>query len=298
MAIVKTLNDLDFSPRLIMGVEGEKNSGKSALLLGAALSCPPVTLMRLDFASQGVLRAAKEYGLEDSIRILDYDIDIAKDLESQAAAARKVTQSVQGKSQKDKDAIEREAQRQVEEAQSLAQIVAEDFRKDYAEALELDGTVMIDTFTEVYDMERLALFGMLRQVPQLQYEKSNKAMLHYLNLAEGSKSNLILINKLKDEWAKGGDGKQNKTGRMQPDGWDKLEYPAHVMIRLFRKGTKSDPTRTGQIQTAPGEFCMQFLKCNDKGDDDLTGTIHEIDSALGGFDLIGKLVFGAEWGKQ
>lgn len=295
MAQVKTLNDIDFRPRLIIGVEGEKNSGKTVFGVSAALFRPPLTLMRLDFASKGALRAAKENGLEGSIRLLDYDVDIARDLEAQAFAAKKLAKDAKGKSQREVQQLEAEAERQLAEAQSRAQIVAEDFRKDYAAALSLGGTVMIDTFTEVYDMERLALFGMLRQVPQLQYEKSSKAMLHYINMAEQSESNLIVLNKLKDEWITGADNKKYKSGKMVTDGWDKLEFPAHIMLRLYRAGTKSDPTRTGAPLNAPGAFYMQFLKCNDKAEDDLTGTVHQIESALMGFNQVGELVFGKEW---
>ena len=296
MAQVKTLNDIDFRPRLIIGVEGEKNSGKTALGISAALFRPPLTLMRLDFASTGALRGAKEEGLEKDIRILDYDIDIARDLEAQAAADKKLAKEGAGKSQREIDAITKKVEMELNEAQSRAQAVAEEFRKDYATALSLGGTVVVDSFGEVYDMERLALFGMLRQVPVMQYEKSNKAMLHYLNLAEESESNLILLQKLKEEWVKGSDGKSYKSGKMVTDGWDKLEFPAHLMVRLYREGTRSDPTRSGPPSTVPGQFCMQFLKCNDKAEDTLTGTIHVIDSPLTGFDQIGRLVYGDEWG--
>ena len=298
MSQARTLNDLDFRPRLIMGVEGEKGSGKTALLLSAAMVRPPLSLMRWDFASVGALRAAKKMGLEDSIFVRDYLVDAVVDMEKQAFEAKKyaaeLKKSEGNKNPKALAEAMKLADSHLATVKSNAEEVFDDFLNDYKEALLLGGTVAIDTGMELYQAARLATFGLLRQVPQLQYEKTNKLMLDIIAMADNSESNLIFVNKLRDEWSER-DGKKYKTGKMITEGWDGLEYPAHVMLRLYREGTKSDPTREGPITATPGQFCLQFLKCNDAPEDKLTGTCHIVEDPMMGFDQVGRLVFEEDW---
>ena len=298
MSEARTLNDLDFRPRLIMGVEGEKGSGKTALMLSAAVVRPPLSLMRFDFASVGALRAAKKAGLEDSIFIHDYVVDIAVDMEKQAFEAKKLAAEVKKNEGKNAKAIA-EAMKAADAAlagvKSNAEEVYDDFLTDYREALSLGGTVAVDTGMELYQAVRLSLFGLLRQVPQLSYDRANKVMLDLFALAEGSESNFIFCNKLRDDWAEGSDGKKHMTGKMVTDGWKDVDYPAHAIVRMYREGTKSDPTREGSVQAIPGVFCFQFLKCNDATEDTLTGTCHQVGDPLMTFNQIGELVYGDDW---
>lgn len=295
MSQARSIDDLDLRPKLIMGVEGEPNSGKSALALSSAMSRPPLTYLRFDYASYGAFRAVKKAGLSAVINLHDYDIDVTVDKSEQAFQAKELARKAKGKPQREVDALQKEADILLSGVRSEAQKVYDDFMKDYVEGLERGGTVAIDTFTEVYQMVRLSIFGLLRQVPQMAYERSNKEMLHLINLAEASDANLILLNKVRDEWGKDGEGKNQRTGRMITDGWDGLDYPAHVMVRVFREGTRTDPNHSGKPLEAPGGFQMLFTKCNDKESDDLTGTVHEIPEPLLGFDQIGQLVYGDDW---
>lgn len=298
MSLARTLDDLDFKPKLILGVEGERGSGKTALGLSAAMVRPPLTHMRWDFASTGALRAIRKAGLNDSVTIRDYIVDLAIDMEKQAFEAKKLAAELkknEGRNSKAMAEAIRVADAALAGVKSNAEEVYDDFLADYKEALTLGGTVLIDTGMELYQAVRLSIFGLLRQVPQMQYEKTNKIMMDLMAMAEGAESNLIFINKLRDDWQEGSDGKRHMTGKMIPDGWKELEWPAHVMVRTYREGTKSDPTRDGPVVSVPGAFCFQFTKCNDKEIDDLTGTCHQVGDPMMGFDQIGRLVFGEDW---
>lgn len=297
-----TLDQLNLRPRLIVSVEGERGTGKSEMaMLSTLLSRPPVTALRFDFASVGVLRKIKSLGLADQFTMYDFDLNLAKDATEKAFAAKVALQEL--KKAKDKNAAAvaaaiQEADMTLAATKSEASKVREEFDAAFEAGVAAGGTVVIDGGDVWYEMVRLAELGLLKQIPQMYYEKVNKAMDHYINQIVFSECNLVITNKLKDEWVKtssGDDGreKSHRTGRMEMVGWDRIEYAAHAMIRLYREGHKSDPNRNVAIPPAlGGDFYMQILKCNDKAS--LEGECYQITDSMSGFDQLGELVYGKE----
>ena len=97
------------------------------------------------------------------------------------------------------------------------------------------GTVAIDTFTEAYDLCRLARLGKLEQVPPLKYVEVNKEIRELVRLAYESKMNTVFVHKMKAEWIGG-----QKTANFELMGWGDIEYNTQLNLRPFTVVEKPD----------------------------------------------------------
>lgn len=259
----KTLDKMVIPTRMIVSVEATEGCGKTAFGLGAARTGRPVYLQRFDRASEGALALARKEGLD--VRLKDYDFDLVKD--------------------------ELEPNR----VKSIAQEVFAEYQNDYRQVISDGGVVLADTFTEVWELARLAEFGKTTQVQPHMYPRLNAKFRHMLNLVVMSPCSAIFIHKLKDVWEnkETTNGlKSYKTGDVERSGFSDIGYAAHIMVRLYRTGMKGDPN--GEDLEPSRDFMMRIIKCNPKAD--LVGMDIPIDDPLGGFDVLGQLIFEEEWG--
>ena len=128
----------------------------------------------------------------------------------------------------------------------------------YSLAAAGDGTVVIDTDTELYELLRLARFGKLTQVMPHHYGPVNAEFRDIVRGAYDVRCNLFLIGRLGDEWMNDAAGKGNKTGARIRKGFGDLPYLTQINAlceRVDRVGGGSD----FQVQI---ESCRQNPECN------------------------------------
>jgi hypothetical protein len=294
------LSAMEFKQRLIVSCEGERGSGKSAFGVFAVMVRPPLSIHRFDYASEGVLRYAQKMGFGDDIYVYDYNIDLAKDKAEQALVARDLIKEVKGGGDKAVIAARQRADAALDASRSEADEVRKVFMGNYHEGIERGGTTLIETGTELYTLIRLAELGLLKQVPAMYYEKVNKAMDALIADAVFAPGvNLIINHKCREGWEdyqdQQGNRKSKRSGRMEMQGYDGIDYAAHAMVRMYREGTKSDPELADKkkFTEIAGDFMMQILKCNERGE--LVGQTYKIEDVMNGFDQLGKLIHEEEW---
>lgn len=265
----KPLDKVTIPTRMIVSVEAVEGSGKTGFGIGAARTGKPVYLQRFDRASESVLKLAADEGLD--IKVKDYDLDLVKD---------------------EMGSTSNEVNHTKDEARRLYT----EFESDYKDIISSGGTPVWDTATEVWELARLAEFGKLTQVIPTQYSKLNAKFLHTLNIATFSPCNFVMIHKLKEGWENytaEGQTRSRKTGEFERRGFGDVNYSAHIMVRLYRAGMKGDPN--GEEAEPSRDFMMRIIdKCNPKAE--LVGVDLPIDEPLSGFNQLGELIFGDEWG--
>lgn len=247
---------------MIISVEAMEGCGKTAFGIGAARTGKPVYLQRFDRASEGTLKLAQKEGLD--VRVKDYDFDLVKD---EAEPGR---------------------------IKSVAEEIFQEYQNDYRQIVADGGIVVPDTFTEVWELARLAEFGKTTQIQPHMYPRLNAKFRHMLNVVVMSSCSAVFIHKLKDVWEnkETANGlKSSKTGEVERSGFGDIGYAAHVMVRLYRQGMKGDPN--GEDPEPSRDFYMRVLKCNPKAD--LVGLDIPIDDPLGGFNALGEMIFEEEW---
>lgn len=110
-------------------------------------------------------------------------------------------------------------------------------------ALKNARTVVVDSFTEAYELIRLARFGKLTQVMPHHYQLVNSEINSMMNVAYSSNANIILIHKLKDEYVA-----NNRTGKKEFSGQKDVPFKVQINIETFR-------------DEKDGEFKLRVLNC-------------------------------------
>jgi len=102
-------------------------------------------------------------------------------------------------------------------------------RKSWYDALSASqkdcGSVVADTFTEVYELIRLAHFGKLSNVLPHHYGPVNAELRDMINISKDSGKNVILIHKVKDEYIN-----DKTTGKKKRAGFAEVGYLADINI--------------------------------------------------------------------
>ena len=187
--------------RLVCSIEGLDKTGKSHL----AMSAPgPIAYIDLDIGTEGVVqKCEKEYLL--------YKVEQPKQLGSSAELMDKF-----------KD-------------------VWSDVQTQIASALKLgEGTLVIDTFTEVYDICRLSHFGKMAQVEPHRYGVCYADMREIIRLANASKMNVILLHRM---------GLDFKTGELTFQGWKQVPSEVQAVLRTQRSDTDMGPVFSAEVRT-------------------------------------------------
>jgi hypothetical protein len=118
----------------------------------------------------------------------------------------------------------------VQEAQQIAtnaEKMWQVFYGKYQEAVARFRTVILDTSTDVYALLRLAKFGKLTEVKPQHYEPINRIMEEMINMAYSEGVNLVMIHKMKPEWAN-----NQLTGKIKAQGYGDAVFKSQVNVRL------------------------------------------------------------------
>lgn len=106
-----------------------------------------------------------------------------------------------------------------------------DLRARLTQAFSLrKGTVIVDTASEAYELNRMMEFGKLSEVPPQFYSKVNQVWRGILAEAEESGMNAIFIYKMKPKYI----GKQ-RTDDWEPSGPSEVGSLAQCNLRTFRQ---------------------------------------------------------------
>lgn len=98
-----------------------------------------------------------------------------------------------------------------------------------------EGTVVIDTDTEAYELARLAKLGKLTQVMPHNYVDVNNEYREILRQAYDSTMNTIFIHKMKPKWINNA-----RTNEYEVSGMGDIDYLAQVNILHYREDTDED----------------------------------------------------------
>lgn len=193
-------------PRLIISAKGMEKSGKSHF----ALTAPgPIAYLSMDIGHEGVvdkfLAGWSGYSPKEIV-VAEYEIPEIKDIKDES---------------KMMDACDKAWVK---------------LQSDYDTALKVCRTVILDTATEVWELLRLARFGRISQIKPHHYVQANREYREFIRGAYSSDCNLILLHKMKAEWADGSgeNAKARKTGRYERAGFSDTGFLVQVNLWNYR----------------------------------------------------------------
>ena len=91
-----------------------------------------------------------------------------------------------------------------------------------------EGTVVFDTWGEVYELVRLITFGRLEKIPSYQYGDVNRIMRELDKAAFASRMSTVFIHKMKPIYAN-----DKRTNEYELAGWSDITYEVQVNARPF-----------------------------------------------------------------
>jgi hypothetical protein len=116
--------------------------------------------------------------------------------------------------------------------QNKAQDVFAKLKLAYQAALNLGGTIVIDTATEVWELLRLARFGKLANIMPNQYGPVNMEYRDLIRRAfDAPNVTLILLHKMKEEYVG-----SNRTGNYKRSGFSETGYLVQLVLECYRMG--------------------------------------------------------------
>jgi len=108
------------------------------------------------------------------------------------------------------------------------------------EALEVgEGTLIIDTFSEAYDICRLSHFGKMSQVQPHQYGVAYADLREVMRKVHQSKMSCILLHKM---------GSNFNTGEPEMKGWNDIPHQVQVTLRTNREDTADGPVFLAEVR--------------------------------------------------
>ena len=117
--------------------------------------------------------------------------------------------------------------------------VWKDIQRQAAQALQLEGgTLVIDTFTEAYEIARQAHNGKTAQVQPQQNGEAYADLKEICRVAYKSKMNLILLHQLGNEF---------NTGELKYQGWKGVPGEVQTTIRTHRENTPDGPVFSAEV---------------------------------------------------
>lgn len=190
--------------RLIVNAEGEEKSGKNHF----AFTAPgPIYEHSFDIGNEGVVQ---KFQSKKKIYIAEYELEL---------------QPGEGTDK---------------EVATAADKVWSEFLANYHDGLNScgNGTTLVDTGTEMWELLRLARFGKLTQVMPHHYGPVNKEMQEAIREGFGHHCNVIFLHKLKDEWENytdsSGKEKGRKTGKKARVGFSDIPFLVQVNLQCQR----------------------------------------------------------------
>ena len=187
--------------RIIASIEGTDKTGKSHL----ALTAPkPIMYIDLDVGTEGVIH---KFQGED---VMVYQVEQPERLGS--------SQELMGRYGE----IWTTVQDKITEALSVN-----------------EGTLIIDTFTEAYDICRLAHFGKMSQVQPHQYGVAYADLREVMRKVHQSKMSCILLHKM---------GSNFNTGEPEMKGWNDIPHQVQATLRTNREDTPDGPVFSAEVR--------------------------------------------------
>lgn len=112
------------------------------------------------------------------------------------------------------------------------------FRENYSKILEVnEGSLIVDTASDAYELSRLSHFGKLTQVMPQHYNEVNAEWRALVRDAYDSKMNVIFIHRLKSVWKDG-----SKTDDLEIAGMGEMPYLVQANVLMARTGNKFKAT--------------------------------------------------------
>lgn len=236
---VRPLDIIAGRPHTMIGTEGEQNTGKSEFILSAP---PPIGMLILDRNIDGVLR-----NLNPPPSRADLRSDVFMKL---------VQAPGQGQSFDPVFFMEHWKQ----------------FYKDLCHCLDAPDTwtVGIDGDSDSWELQRLAAFGTLQQIPSIKYTEVNAARRAMIRRMYDSGKNIIANNKVTDVYVdetdkdgnvllqRDGNPRQIKSGQQKRQGFRDHKYLWQIQIRhLYKEPSKNIVTGA----PIAGKFGIRILEC-------------------------------------
>lgn len=119
-----------------------------------------------------------------------------------------------------------------------------------------EGTMVMDTSTEGFELARLAHFGKLTQVMPHHYTEVNSEWREFMKLAYDSTMSSIWIHKVKAQYIN-----DKRTGVYELAGFNDMPYQVQINVVLGREKIKTDDG-DDQLFTATVRDCRQNPKVN------------------------------------
>lgn len=146
------------------------------------------------------------------------------------------------------------------------------FRETFYKALKNPDcrTVIIDGDSDSWELQRLAEFGKLQQVPSIMYTAVNASRRAMIARAWDSGKIIIATNKIKDTYVdeldahgnvvKGNDGKPRrvKSGLQEAQGFGDTDYLWHIRLKHLYKPARLNPVSN---KWEPAQWGIRILKC-------------------------------------
>lgn len=225
-------------PRLILSIEGLDKSGKTNL----AFTAPgPLGYLEFDIGAEGVVEKFQE----DKVILAPKPYETRFD----------------GGNQKNDAGVE-----------FLR------FEKDFKSSLTQLRSTIVDTASETWELLRLARFGKLTQVKPHHYVEVNQEYRDLVRFAFEHDSNLILLHKLKAEWAEKADGSSKKTGQFERQGFSETGYLVQMNVRCWREDVREE-----------GDLGFRCQILNSRHRPELTGEI--LENEMISFQTLAMLAF-------
>lgn len=220
-------------PGILIGTEGETNTGKTEFIL----SCPgPGIVLAVDRMYDAVLdNPEPPVSRNDNFAFKEIKLSMATMAEDHKA-------------------------------------VWKSFYEDYIKALANPDarTVGIDGDSDTWEVQRLAEFGKLTQIPSIMYVGVNAARRVMIARAFDSGKIVVATNKVKHEYvtvrdeegnpklSKDGKEVREKSGDFVRQGFDDDNYLWHIQLRHLRKDAYINPKTGKEVKT---QFGIRILKC-------------------------------------
>lgn len=102
-------------------------------------------------------------------------------------------------------------------------------------AMEGGGTLVVDTWSECWELIRMAEFGKLLNVKPHHYSPINARFNRLLDNVRDSNKNVILIQKLKERWED-----EKPTGKYVPQGFSNTQFKVDTSVLLKYNKTKKE----------------------------------------------------------
>lgn len=139
------------------------------------------------------------------------------------------------------------------------------------------GTVITDTSTELYELNRLARFGKLDQVPPYMYSLVNTEWRELIREAFDSRMNTIFIHKTKAVWV---DNK--RTDRYELAGFGEMEYLTQINIETSRV----------DLEEGGSQFWLKIADC--RHNPAFNGWTNQGEAGLFDFSFLINMIHGSE----